>query len=334
MKIGYLGMGHWGFCLASILAAKGYTVWGWSKDQQHVDRLNATRAHPGFLGHLAMGAMKFSTQLEEVLQNADMIVEAVTTPALRQVFEKMKQLNIPRCPIVITSKGIEQNSNLSMPDVALEVLGEEYRSSISLLSGPGFAEEVIRNQPTCLVVSSYHPQTMAFVADVFRTRSIRTFHNEDMRGVAFGGGLKNIVAIACGISDGLFLGVGAKASLITRGLREISLLALHNGAKLETLYGFSGMGDLYLTCSSQLSRNFRFGFLLGQGFTVEEAKAQIKSTIEGYYTCVSANALQTKMKSSLPILETVFNILFNHLHPIEGAQILLEGTEKTEIAFL
>lgn len=331
LKIGCLGAGCWGFCLASILAEKGYRVISWTVKPDLAETLNKTRAHPFLPGHLSKGDLHVTTKLEEALEGADLVLEAVTSSGIRPVMESVNRVGMPHCPIAITSKGIEQNSGLILPDVAVEVLGPESTQWVGMLSGPGYAEEVIRGLPTSVVASAYKLETMQRICETFTTQTFRVYPNPDMRGVAYGGALKNIIAIACGISKGLDLGWSALASLMTRGLHEVRKLAVAQGCKADTLNGLSGMGDLCMTCSSATSRNFRFGTLLAQGLSPEEASRQIKMVVEGAYTCVSVLQLSKKLKVPMPITETVYKILHEGLPPKDAVKLLMQRPIKEEM---
>ncbi len=330
MKIGVLGAGTWGFCLASLLASKGHHTISWTRDPQLAKQLTSTREHPNLPGHCAPGHMLFTTNLAEALTDIDLLVESVTSAGLRPVFEKVKQLLIPSCPIVLTSKGIEQNSGLILPMVVIEVFGDQIKSQIAFLSGPSYAEEVIQGLPTSVVVSAYDPQLMLNIAETFTTRTFRVYPNSDLHGVCYGGALKNIIAIACGIADGLGMGFSAKAALMTRGLHEIRKLAVAQGCKPETLYGLSGMGDLCVTCNSLVSRNCRFGYLMAQGMTPQEAQKKIGMVVEGAYTCLSALQLSKQLDIQMPITETIYHILYEGMQPKDAVQKLMDRAVKEE----
>ena len=330
MKIAFLGTGAWGFCLASLIASKNHHVVSWTTKSDLAKRLEETREHESLPGQKSVGNMTFTTDLNKALFQADIIVEAVTSSGIRPVFEKIKQIETIKVPIIITSKGIEQKSGLILPEVIQHVLGQETRENIGVMSGPSFAHDVIRGLPTSVVGSGYSQQAIKAVCDLFGTKTFRIYPNSDILGVCYGGALKNIIAIACGISEGLAFGMSAIASLITRGLHEISKLARHFGARQETLYGLSGMGDLCMTSSSLLSRNFRFGHLLAQGLTEEEAKMKIGMVIEGAYTTISALELGKKAGLEMPITEMVYKIIYEKLDPKIAALELMQRAIKEE----
>jgi len=330
MKIAYLGAGAWGFCLASLLASKGYEIVSWTRNAALARQLNENNEHPHLQGHRRLDGMLFTTDLAEALSDADLIVEAVTTAGFRSVLESISQINTPHCPIVITSKGIEQNSGLILPEVAIEIFGEDVRSLIGILSGPSYAQEVIKGLPTSVVGTAYDSNTMLAICEAFTTKTFRVYPNSDIKGVAYGGALKNIIAIACGISEGLGFGYSSKAALMTRGLHEIRKLALAKGSKSETLSGLSGMGDVCLTCGSLISRNSRFGYLLAQGMTPKEAEKKIEMVVEGAYTCMSALQISRELNVSMPITEMVYKIIYEEMPPMEAVTRLMQRTIKEE----
>ena len=209
-------------------------------------------------------------------------------------------------------------------------LVESFKSNIGFLSGPGFAQEIIRGLPTSVVGSAYDPETIKLVCETFGTQSFRVYPNSDILGVALGGALKNIIAIACGISDGLKFGNSSKAALMTRGLHEIRKLAVARGCKADTINGLAGMGDLFLTCSSSLSRNFRFGELITQGLSSTEALKKIGMAVEGAYTCVSAIQLSKTLNIPMPITEMVYMIIYENLKPADAVSMLMQRTVKEE----
>lgn len=330
MKIGFLGAGTWGYCLASLLAGKGYEVVAWTRDAQLAAHLQSTRRHPQLKSAPAPSHLRFTNEIAEALDGVDILVEAVTSKGIRPVFEQVYAKGVPRCLIIMTSKGIEQNSCLILPEVVVEILGAESRPRVGALSGPGYAQEIVNGLPTSVVGTAYAPDTMRSLCDLFTTQSFRVYPNSDVVGVALGGALKNVVAIACGISDGLHYGNGAKAALMTRGLHEIRKLGLALGCKIDTFYGLSGMGDVFLTCGSSMSRNYRFGCLLAQGRAPAEAHREIGMVVEGAYTCVSALQLSLQQKIPMPITEQVYRILFENLAPIDAVRGLMQRVVKEE----
>lgn len=329
MKISVLGLGMWGFCLARHLAEKGHEVIGWTIEEDLYELLCRGDDHPHLLRSCKGLPIRLVKTIEEACVSTDMIVESVTTKGVRSIVTKLQKIpGALSVPFVLTSKGIEQHTDLTMPDVFCEVCKE--KKNLAMLSGPSFAEEVAKHLPTAIVCGGYEQTTCDSVVQAFSSTNFRVYPNLDIRGVAFGGSLKNVVAIACGISEGLGLGVGARASLVTRGLHEMVKLAVADGCQAQTLYGLSGLGDLYLTSSSPKSRNFRFGQLLSMGMSKKEAEKEIGMVVEGAYTCIAAKDLAAKKKVALPIAEAVCNILEGGLSPAEAVTWLMQRMVKNE----
>lgn len=330
MRIGFLGAGTWGFCLASLLSANGNHVVLWTARPDFAATLRKKREHPKLPRFKADEKLEFTSDLKEALQNIDLLVESVTSQGVRPVFEQVLAAGGVQCPVVLTSKGIEQNSCLLLPEVVVQVLGEKQRKLIGCISGPSLAEEVIQQLPTSVVCSSYDPFLMLDIRDIFATPYFRIYPNADINGVVFGGAMKNIIAIACGISDGLGFGDNTKAALMTRGLHEIRKLAMAKGCKPETLNGLSGMGDLCVTCLSKLSRNYMFGRLIAEGLDPQAAKEKIGVVVEGTYTCVSSLQLGAKNQIPVPITQAVYSIIYEDLNPRDAVKALLQRAIKEE----
>jgi glycerol-3-phosphate dehydrogenase (NAD(P)+) len=330
MRIAYLGAGTWGYCLANLLASNGHQVMLWTANPEFAKTLKKKREHPKLPRSKADDRLEFTSDLKEALDQAELLVESVTSKGIRPVFEQVLAFGSVQCPIVITSKGIEQNSGLLLPDVVTQVLGEEMRKQICCLSGPSHAEEVIYKLPTAVICASYDPSLMHKIVDIFTTPYFRIYPNGDVNGVAFGGAMKNIIAIACGISDGLGFGDNTKAALMTRGLHEIRKLSVTKGCNPETLNGLSGMGDLCVTCLSKLSRNYMFGRCIAEGLDPRSAQEKIGMVVEGAYTCVSALQLAQKAKIPVPITQAIYSILYEGLDPKDAVKSLLQRAIKEE----
>ncbi len=330
MQIGYFGAGTWGFSLASLLASKGYRVILWGQNESEIKQLEQTRYHPKLPGYRADDGVVFTTQFSEALTGADFIVESVTTKGIRPVFQKIVEMGGTKSPIVVTSKGIEQNSCLLLPEVVLDVLGEGCRPQIGCISGPSHAEELVQKLPTAIVASAYDPPLISKIHDLFSTPFFRIYPNTDINGVAFGGAMKNIIAIACGISDGLGFGDNTKAALMTRGLHEMGKLSAVKKAKSETLSGLSGLGDLCVTCLSEHSRNSRFGRYIGQGLSLQEALKKTGMVVEGVDTCLAAFQLAQEAQVEVPITTAIHAILYKKMNPRDAVQQLLQRAIKEE----
>ena len=330
MKIGYLGAGAWGRCVATLLASKGYEVVLWTGKLSPDEVLKKTKNSSLFLAHRAEENLYLTEDLNEVCEGADFLVESVTSKGLRSVLTQVKKTTWQVPPLILTSKGIEQDTCLLLSEVTTEVLGADFKSKIGCLSGPSLAAEVMRKLPTSVVAAAYDKTLMMDIVTLFSTPFFRVYPNDDIIGVSFGGAMKNIIAIACAISDGLGFGENTKAALMTRGLHEIRKLSAVKGCRPDTLNGLSGMGDLCATCLSTLSRNYIFGKLLAKGRTPSEAKEEIGMVVEGAYTCVSALQLSQRANIPVPITEAIYSIIYEKLNPKEAVEVLLNRAIKKE----
>jgi len=329
MKVTVLGLGMWGFCLARHLAGNGHDVIAWTIEKDLLERLSRGEDHP-FLMRSCQGLpIQLAGSIEEACSSTDMIVESVTTKGLRKVLHAIREVpSALSVPFVLTSKGLEQETFLTTPDVFFDVCGQ--KSLLTMISGPSFAVEVSNHLPTAVVCGAWEQKACDIVVQAFSSSAFRVYPNLDIRGVALGGSLKNVISIACGIADGLGLGVGARAALVTRGLHEMVKFAVADGCRPETLYGLSGLGDLYLTCSSNMSRNFRFGQLLSTGLTKVEAEKQIGMIVEGAYTCAAAKELSHRHNISMPIVAAVSDIVEGKIPASEAVSLLMQRHVKDE----
>ncbi|MDN3504955.1 MAG: NAD(P)-dependent glycerol-3-phosphate dehydrogenase [Rhabdochlamydiaceae bacterium] len=330
MRIGYLGSGAWAFALANLLAANGHFVIMWSIEKDIIKGLKENREHPKFPGIHVEDNLSFTTDLKDAVVGVDVIVESVTTKGLRPVLKEILKIEKLTVPFVMTSKGIEQGTGLLLPEIALEILGEGHKDLIGCMSGPSLANEVLHKAPTSVVAGAHSEQVRTLISQIFSSDYFRVYPNSDMFGVAFGGAMKNIIAIASGICDGLGFGQNAKAAMITRGLHEMRKLAPFKQAQAETLNGLSGLGDLCVTSLSDKSRNYQFGNLLASGLDIEKAKAKIGMVVEGSYTVVSALELAKKHNTPLPIAEAVYAIVYDGLDPRVAVKQLFGREIKDE----
>ena len=330
-KIAVLGAGSWGTALARLLAQKDYQVQLWARRPEVVEAINQRQENPFYLPEVSLPAsLKASANLEEVLKAAQMVVLAVPSHALRQVLRLSKGVLPREVPWVSTIKGIEEDSLLTMSQViAQECPG----SPVAVLSGPSFAEEVVRERPTAVTVASHDRDVAERVQLLFSTSFFRVYLSLDLLGVELAGALKNVIAIAVGISDGLGLGLNARAALITRGLAEIARLGVHLGANPLTFSGLAGLGDLVLTCTGPLSRNRTVGVRLGQGEKLADILADLRQVAEGVRTTSSARSLAQKHGIEMPITEAVYQVLYHQKDPLEMAQSLLSRKLKEEFEF-
>jgi glycerol-3-phosphate dehydrogenase (NAD(P)+) len=331
MKVTVLGLGMWGFCLARHLALNGHNVTGWTKEEHLLDVLRRGEDHPHLKRSCQRIPLHLVSSIEEAIQGAELLVESVTTGGLREVLLTLHSLDPTlSIPLVLTSKGIEQKTHLIPPDVFCDVFGASCKNNVAMLSGPSFAAEVARNLPAAVVCGGVDAAICDNVINAFSSKVFRVYPNNDVRGVAYGGALKNVIAISCGVAEGLGLGTGAMAALVTRGLHEMVKLAVAESCQAQTLYGLSGLGDLYLTCSSPMSRNFRFGQLMSSGLSRKEAETTIGMVVEGAYTCEAAKELALLHGIQMPITEAVFGILSGHISAAEAVARLMQRHVKEE----
>ena len=331
MKIAVLAAGTWGITLACLLARKGMEVKVWEFDGELVEQLRSSHQHPK-LPHLEIpDSISISTDLPGTLADTEAIVSVVPAVHMRATCRMVAQAGAGEQMFIICSKGIEAGTHALLSDVAREELGEGSEHRIGVLSGPSHAEEVSRDIPTAVTSAATDLSTAERIRDLFTTPRFRIYTQTDMLGVELASALKNVIAISCGISDGLGFGDNSKAGLVTRGLSEIIRLGLVMGAKRETFFGLAGMGDLVVTCMSQHSRNWRFGYLLGQGFSSEEALKQVGMVVEGYYSVQAAAELSTAHKVEMPITNAVASVLFGGVSPAEAVMALMMREPKSEM---
>ena len=329
-NITVLSAGTWGISLAALLHGKGHPVRVWEFSQSVVEELSTARRHPKLKDFEIPGDLVLSTDLKAMLAGAEAVVCAVPAAHLRETCVRALQEGYSGQLFVICSKGIEQGTLSLMHQVAEEELGAGARGRIAVLTGPSHAEEVSRGLPTAVTVAGESEDTAREAQALFMTPRFRVYTQTDLVGVELGGSLKNVIAISCGISDGLGFGDNSKAGLITRGLSEIVRLGLTMGARMETFVGLAGMGDLVVTCMSPHSRNWKFGNLIGQGRSAEEALREVGMVVEGYYTAQAAIELSHRKGVEMPITEAVGAVLFHGLKPLEAVSGLMLRDAKSE----
>lgn len=330
MKIAVCGLGTWGFSLARHLALLGHQVTGWDYNADLCKKLKSGEDHPHLFHSLRGLNLTVTDTIQENIASAELIVESVTMKGMRSLFTTLKPILKPHIPIVLTSKGIEQKTHKLGPQIAEEVMGSTFLNQIGVLSGPSFAEEVANKKPTAVSLGVQNKELHKPILEAFLSPYFRVYPNKDMLGVAFGGAMKNVIAVACGVANGLQLGTGASAALVTRGLHEIVKLAKPFGCHTETLYGLSGLGDLYLTCSSTMSRNFRFGALLSEGLGKEEAEKKIGMVVEGANTCFAALEAAQEYGVQMPITECVVKLINKEITPDMVVDLLMTRLVKEE----
>lgn len=307
MNITVIGAGSWGIALAALLNNNGHQVKMWSKNKEEVEIINKKHCIERYLPNFNIPEnIVVYDDMELALKNAEMVVLAVPSKAVRECSKKVNKY-YNNGIIVNVAKGIEESTLKRLSEVIKE---ENQTCEIVTLLGPSHAEEVVKMNPTAVTIASNNNEARNKVAAVFRNEYFRVYPNEDIIGVEIGGALKNIIAVCTGISDGLNLGDNAKAALITRGLAEITRLAVKMGANEQTMFGLAGLGDLVVTCGSKHSRNYRAGLLVGQGNDLETILNKINMVVEGINTTQSARKLGEKYGVELPIIEQANKILF------------------------
>jgi glycerol-3-phosphate dehydrogenase (NAD(P)+) len=330
-QIGVIGAGSWGTTLANLLAKKGFNLTLWVYEDALIQPIATKRENPLYLPEVNLSQNITPTNsLKEVCEHKDLLISVLPSQVVRQVIKKTCPYLSPQVKLVSATKGIENNTLLTMSKVLREVLTLKNGKRVAILSGPSFAFEVSKEIPTAVTIASESQELAKEVQHIFSTPYLRVYTNPDVIGVELGGALKNIIAIAAGISDGLGFGYNTRAALITRGLAEISRLALKLGANPITLSGLAGLGDLILTCTGELSRNRSVGIKLGKGMALTHILEDMRMVAEGIKTTKSAYDLSKKMKVEMPITEQVYCILYHNKKPKEAVTELMERDLKVE----
>lgn len=325
-KIAVVGAGSWGTALAVLLAKKGFRVSFWARRQEQVAEMRLKRENPEYLPGVVLPTNVLPTaDLSEAVEAATLVVLSVPSHAIRQVAREVKKLLKSESILVNVAKGLELETNLRLS----QVLEEEGIENFAVLSGPSHAEEVGRGQPTTVVASSPRQVIAEKVQEFFMESSFRVYTNPDLTGVELGGALKNIIALATGMSDGLGFGDNTRAALMTRGMAEIARLGVALGANPLTFSGLTGMGDLIVTCTSMFSRNRRAGIQLGQGKPLKEVLAGMGMVVEGVKTTKAARELGRQHGISLPITEEVYQVLYA-AKPASACVAALMGRPRTK----
>ena len=326
--VSFLGAGSWGTALAILCANNGHQVTIWSKVKAETDMLKEHREHLERLPGVKLpDSIVIEEDLEKACTNQDVIVWSVASPFVRSTAQEAKPFIKDNQIIVNVGKGIEENTLMTL----CEILEDELpMADVCVLSGPSHAEEVSHGVPTTVVVGAKTEKTAMFVQDVFMSDRFRVYTSPDMIGIELGGALKNVIALAAGILDGMGLGDNTKAALMTRGIAEISRLGVELGGKMETFCGLSGIGDLIVTCTSMHSRNRRAGILLGQGKSLQETLDEVKMVVEGVNTVQAACQLAEKYHVSMPITQSIYAVLFAGKNVEDAVLELMTRDNKAE----
>ena len=322
-----LGSGGWGTAIAILLNNNGHKVTLWSYLKTESDDLKKFRENKPFLPGVSIPeGITFDSDLE-CCRNKDLIVIATPSHGIRSVASKIKDFLLTGQVVLNISKGIEEGTYLTISQVLKEELPQ---CKIAVMSGPSHAEEVSRNIPTTNVVASDSLDTSAYIQEIFMSDTFRVYTSSDIIGVELGGSLKNVIALCCGILDGLGCGDNTKAALMTRGLVEMTRLGVAMGAKAETFSGLSGIGGLIVTCTSMHSRNRRAGILIGKGMTAEEAQKEVNMVVEGVRSCKAAKELADKKSVEMPIISEAYDVLFNGKKASDAISSLMRRDKKHE----
>ncbi len=325
-KIAIIGSGSWGVALATHLARCGNEVKIWSFDEEEKRLINEEKKCKFLPGLKVDDNIICSNNFEEVIEKADFILHVTPSKFTRDTFKKYKQY-VKDKPVIICSKGFEKESLKTLDEVILEELPT---ARVGVLSGPSHAEEVSIAIPTALVIASKYEDILKMVQNTFMCNEMRIYTSRDVKGVELGGALKNIIAFCAGVASGIGLGDNSFAALITRGLSEITKLGVTLGGEKETFYGLSGLGDLIVTCLSEHSRNRKAGQLIGQGKTLEETKKEVGMVIESIDNIEVAYELCQIHNIDMPIVETVYKVLYKNLTPKEAVIKLMTRDKKSE----
>ncbi|WP_419393727.1 NAD(P)H-dependent glycerol-3-phosphate dehydrogenase [Cytobacillus praedii] len=331
-SIAVIGAGSWGTALAMVLADNNHEVKLWGHNPEQIKEINEHHINKKYLPDILLpeGITGFAS-MEEALFGVNTIILAVPTKAIREVIGKISAIRKEPLTVVHVSKGIEPDTLLRISEMIEEEMPANLLASVVVLSGPSHAEEVSLRHPTTVTVSSKNMAAADQVQDLFINNNFRVYTNPDIVGVEIGGALKNIIALAAGITDGLGYGDNAKAALITRGLAEIARLGMKMGASPLTFSGLSGIGDLIVTCTSVHSRNWRAGHLLGKGQNLQEVLDNMGMVVEGVRTTKAAKQLAVKYEVNMPIADALYDVLFNNVNVKDAVDSLMARGKKDEM---
>ena len=327
-KASVIGAGSWGTALALLLSKNGHDVTMWSILEDEIRMLDKEREHKSKLPGVKLpDAMKFTTDLKEAVEGKDFLVLAVPSTFTRGTAKNMCPYVAEGQIIVDVAKGIEEATLMTLSQ---QIEQEIPQADVAVMSGPSHAEEVGRGLPTTVVAGAHTKQSAEQVQTFFMNEVFRVYTSPDMLGIELGASLKNVIALAAGMADGLGYGDNTKAALITRGIKEISRLGVAMGANTETLNGLSGIGDLIVTCASRHSRNRKAGMLIGRGYTMQQAMDEVKMVVEGVYSAKAAIALAKKYEINMPIIEQVNAVLFENQPAKDAVMELMLRDKKAE----
>lgn len=328
-NITVLGGGTWGIALAVLLSNNGHQITVWSALDSEIEMLSKTHEHKMLPGVKLPVEMRFTRDEKDAIRGKDLIIMAVASSFTRRTARLIAPYVSEGQKIVNVAKGIEEETMMTLSQIIEQEIPQ---ADVAVLSGPSHAEEVGRGLPTTVVVGAKTCQTAEYIQNLFMNSVFRVYTSPDVLGIELGGALKNVVALAAGIADGLGYGDNAKAALITRGITEISRLGTTMGGRAETFSGLTGIGDLIVTCASMHSRNRRAGILIGQGKSYQEAMNEVQQVVEGVYSAKAAMKLAEKYQVQLPIIEQVNKVLFEGKSASEGVKELMLRDRKSEVS--
>ena len=327
-NVGVLGAGSWGTALSVLLSDNGHQVTVWSIDENEVKMLNEKREHELKLPGVKLpDDMVITGDLGSTIRGRDFLVLAVPSPFTRSTAKKMSPFVADGQIIVDVAKGIEESTLMTL---SRQIEQEIPQADVAVLSGPSHAEEVGRRLPTTCVIGARTRKTAEYLQSMFISNVFRVYTSPDILGIELGGSLKNVIALAAGIAEGLGYGDNTEAALITRGIAEIARLGVKMGGKIETFTGLTGIGDLIVTCASVHSRNRKAGYLIGQGMSMQEAMDEVKMVVEGVYSAKAAAQLAKKYEVSMPIVDEVNAVLFEGKSPAEAVNDLMMRESRSE----
>lgn len=327
-KIGVIGAGSWGTAIAKLLAGNGHEVTLWSRKETEAAALREKHENESKLPGVKLPEeLFFTSDLEGAVKDKELLVLAVPSTAVRSTANRISGWVEPGQIIVNLAKGIEESTRMILTDIIEQ---EIPKANAAVLSGPSHAEEVGRGIPTTVVAGAKDKKTAEYIQNIFMNEVFRVYTSPDMLGIELGGALKNVIALAAGVADGLGCGDNTKAALITRGIAEMSRLGVAMGGHIETFSGLAGIGDLIVTCASRHSRNRKAGYLIGQGRTMQEAMEEVRMVVEGVYSARSAMALAEIYQINMPIVEEVNKVLFENKSAREAMTDLMIRDKKIE----
>lgn len=327
-RVSILGGGSWGIALAVLLHKNGHEITVWSALETEIEMLREKHEHKMLPGVRLSEDTVFTTDDREAVEGQDLLVMAVASSFTRRTAHRLSALVAPGQKILNVAKGIEEHTLMTLSEIIEQEIPQ---ADVAVMSGPSHAEEVGRGIPTTIVVGAKSKETAEYIQNLFMNEAFRVYISPDILGMELGGALKNVVALAAGIADGLGYGDNTKAALITRGLAEIARLGMAMGGKFETFCGLTGIGDLIVTCASMHSRNRRAGILIGQGKTCDEATSEVQMVVEGVYSAKAAMELAEKYQVQLPIIEQVNKVLFENKSAAQAMKELMLRDKKLEV---